>query len=335
MVQRTAAGAGDPAEPTLQPRMATSLGGLTLANPVMPASGCFGPELASITDVGQLGAVVTKTVFAERRAGNPAHRLDEASGVMLNSVGIPSPGVESFLARTLPRYLACGPPTIVSVGGLRPREYWDLTAALLEDERGAAIAALEVNVSCPNLESGHEVGVVPSETHRVVRGVVARAQGRPVLAKLTPNVHDIGEIARAAQDAGADAVTVGNTLVGMTVDRRGRGRPVLGNVRGGVSGPAIKPIMLRLAWEAARAVTVPVVGCGGISRGRDAFDYLASGCVAVQVGTATFARPDRMLGVRDELAAELGETGFSSVVDVVGSLEVGDLTTVSPEGVGS
>ncbi|WP_416955714.1 dihydroorotate dehydrogenase [Streptomyces sp. Agncl-13] len=297
-------------------RLEVTIGNLTLANPVMPASGCFGPELAPVTPLGGLGAVVTKTVFDSVRSGNPAHRLDEVRGGMLNSVGIPSPGMDVFRERTLPAYEKLGPPVIVSLGGLAVREYADAADALAD----TGAAAFEVNVSCPNLEhSGLEIGADPAQVEKVTALVRERARGRPVIVKLTPNVTSIAEIARAAEAGGADAVTVANTFVGMSIDRHSR-RPSLGNGVGGLSGPAIRPLVLRLVWQTARAVSVPVIACGGAGSVDHVAEYLIAGACAVQIGTATFTRPSTMTDIIADLRHMLDELGARTLSDLSGSL---------------
>src|SRR4051794_29257939 len=265
--------------------LSVELGPLRLRNPIMPASGCFGPELAPLLPLHRLGALITKTVFTAARSGNAAHRVtDSGSGGALNSVGIPSPGAKSFRGDVLPRYAAHGAPVIVSIGGLAVDDYFSIA----EELSGADFAAFEVNVSCPNLERGGiSIGADPEQAHRVTRGVVDRAEGRPVIVKLTPNVASLEEAALAAEEAGAAALTGANTFVGLAVDLRRR-RPVLGNGTGGLSGRAIKPLVVRLVWQAARAVGIPVIGCGGIATTADVAEFLIAGATAVQVGTATF-----------------------------------------------
>jgi len=293
------------------------LGPLRLANPVMPASGCFGPELASLIPLDRLGALVTKTIFSGRRSGNPAHRLTETASGMLNAVGIPSLGKEGFVADVLPGYQKPGVPLIISIGGLALSEYWSVTEEIADLD----YAALEVNVSCPNLEHGGlEIGADPGHVEKVIRGVVGRTN-RPVIAKLTPNVSRIEEIAQAAESAGAIALTVANTFVGMAVDLQRR-CPVLGNTTGGVSGPAIKPMALRLVWQASQAVDIPVIGCGGIATARDAAEFILAGATAVQIGTANFARPDAMIRIVDDLPLVLADLDVASVDELVGSLKV-------------
>ncbi len=301
------------------PDLRVRIGSLELANPVMPASGCFGPELGAIVDLNRLGAMVTKTVFAAPRSGNPAHRLGESYGGMLNSVGIPSDGAAGFVRRLLPEYREWRPPTIVSLGGLSEEEYF-VAAEQLAGVEG--IAAFEVNVSCPNLEAGgHELGAVPAAVERVIRGVVSRV-GVPVIAKLTPNVTSIADIARAAEAGGASAVTAINAVLGLAVDARTR-QAKIGTTTGGLTGPAIKPIALRCVWQAARAVQIPVIGVGGIATVDDVIEFLLAGATAVQVGTATFTHPDTMLRIIDGLSARLAAEGVASVAELTGALKVG------------
>lgn len=302
-----------------RPDLRVRIGSLELANPIMPASGCFGPELGAIVDLNRLGAMVTKTVFADPRSGNPAHRLGESYGGMLNSVGIPSDGASGFVRRLLPEYRAWKPPTIVSLGGLSEEEYF-LAADRLAGVAG--IAAFEVNVSCPNLEAGgHELGAVPSAVERVIRGVVDRTT-LPVIAKLTPNVTSIADIARAAEAGGAAAVTAINAVLGLAVDAKTR-QAKIGTTTGGLTGPAIKPIALRCVWQAARAVKIPVIGVGGIATVDDVIEFLLVGATAVQVGSATFTRPDTMVRLVDGLAARLAAEGVASVSELTGGLKVG------------
>ncbi len=303
----------DRPEPTVD--MSVALGSLRLRNPVMPASGCFGPQLADLLPTGELAAVVTKTLFADRRSGNPSHRLTECAEGMLNSVGIPSPGTDGFLRSVLADYRACDAPIVVSVGGLTVDEYW----AVVDELNCAEVAALEVNVSCPNLEHGGlEIGTEPRLVEQVVAGVISRTS-LPVWVKLTPNVTSIADIAMAAEQGGASAVTVCNSFPGLAVDV-GRRAPVLGNGVGGTSGPAIKPLALRLVWQAARAVGIPVVGCGGISTADDVAEFLIAGATAVQVGTATFTRPYAMAAIIRDLDRLCADLGASRVTDLIGTL---------------
>ncbi len=319
-------------ETPARPSLAVHVGELRLQNPVMPASGCFGPELGALIDLNRLGALVTKTVFYHPRSGNPAHRLGETYGGMLNSVGIPSRGIESFLADLLPRYTAWRAPTIVSIGGLTVHEYFELADRLVGVP---GIAALEVNISCPNLEAGGlEIGANPHTVEQVIRGVVDRSRV-PVIAKLTPNVTSIVEIARASEAAGATAVSAINAPVGMSIDVRTRTTDI-GGITGGLTGPAIKPIALRMVWQVARSVSIPVIGIGGIATAGDALEFLLAGATAVQVGSATFTRPDSMLRVLDGLYEQLQHEGVADVNDYIGTVRIApaahDLAT-TPEAI--
>lgn len=297
--------------------LSVRLGSLSLANPVMPASGCFGPELASLLPVDVLGAVVTKTVFAEPRPGNRTHRLTEGGYGMLNSVGIPSQGTADFRRSGLGGYERLGAPVVVSVGGLSTQEYWRAT----EELAGTKHVGLEVNVSCPNLEQGGETLDADLRTMtRVVSGVIARS-AKPVLVKLSPQLGSIGDAAKAAQDAGATAVTICNSFPGLAVDLHKRGSE-LGNGTGGLSGPSIKPLALRLVWQAAQAVDIPVVGCGGIRSARDVAEYLVAGATAVQIGTATFGRPHTMAQIVEELPALVEHLGAARLADLIGTLTI-------------
>jgi dihydroorotate dehydrogenase (NAD+) catalytic subunit len=292
------------------------IGSLELPTPIMPASGCFGPELGRLVDLDRLGALVTKTIFHEPRAGNPAHRLGETAAGMLNSVGIPSIGVERFLVETLPRFTRWSPPTIVSIGGLSVEDYWRLTERLVGVPD---IDALELNISCPNLEAGgHEIGADPRAVEAVVAGVRSRSS-LPLIVKLTPNVTSIVETAKAAERAGADALSAVNALLGMSADARHRIAP-LGTVTGGLTGPAIKPVAQRAVFQVVRVVGIPVIGVGGIATIADLIEYLLIGATAVQVGSATFTHPDTMLRLTDELEAWLRDRGYATLDEVRATL---------------
>jgi len=297
--------------------LGVDLGGVPLTNPVMPASGCFGPELADVIDVDGLGAMVTKTVFDRQRAGNPAHRLTETEHGMLNSVGIPSPGSAGFRDGLLREYQACGTRLIVSIGGLYTDEYFDIASALADE----SLDAFELNISCPNLEhDGLPIGASPERANEVITGV-KKIVDKPLFAKLTPTVASISEIALACQEAGADAVVVSNSYPGLAVDVASR-TTVLGNGTGGYTGPAVKPLALKLVHDAAEAVSIPVIGCGGISTAEDVLEFLIAGAGAVQVGTATFTRPTAMNDIISDLPAECERHGITALNEVIGSLEM-------------
>jgi dihydroorotate dehydrogenase (NAD+) catalytic subunit len=235
---------------------------------------------------------------------------------MLNTVGIPSRGIEDFLARVLPPYLRYASPTIVSIGGLSIREYWDLAARL---EGVSGVAALEINISCPNLEAGGlEIGANPDHVAEVVHGVMKRFHG-PVIAKLTPNVTRINDIALAAEEGGATAISAINTFVAMAIDVRAR-RTVTGTPTAGLSGPAIKPMALRMVWETARTVRVPVIGMGGISNAHDALEFILAGATAVAIGTANFARPSAMHDTIAGLSRYLDEERIGDLRKLIGAV---------------
>lgn len=274
---------------------AISIGSLELGSPVMPASGCFGPELGGLVPVGELGATVTKTVFATMRAGNAAPRVSELPSGMVNSVGIPSLGPEGYLRDLHPRYEALGIPTIISVGGHRVREFADVVERLQD-----AGDAYELNVSCPNLDaSGIEIGADPAAIGRAVT-LVRQVTERPVIVKLAPMVASIADCALAAEIAGADAVCVANSVPVLAVNPRTL-TPVLGNFIGGLTGPSIRPINLRLVWQCTQHLKIPVIGCGGVLTLNDALEYFAVGAAAIQVGTATLGVPASMIQIARDL----------------------------------
>jgi dihydroorotate dehydrogenase (NAD+) catalytic subunit len=262
--------------------------GLVLPNPVMVASGTFGygTEFKAF-DVQRLGAVVTKTTTLQPRRGNVPQRIAETPSGMLNSIGLQNIGVAALRRDLAPVYATWKVPVIASIMGFTVGEYAEVARRL---EGADGFAGLELNLSCPNTERGGiEFGQDPESAAAVLRGVI-RETTLPVIAKLTPNIADPTEIARVVVDNGADALCVGNTLMGMTMDRR-RQRPEIGNTFAGLSGPALKPVALRQVYQVAGAVNVPIIGCGGVSIAEDAIDYFLAGATAIQVGTATFANP--------------------------------------------
>lgn len=290
-------------------------GGLRLANPVMPASGTFAHELADIIKFDRLGAFVTKTITPEKRLGNPTPRVAEVSGGMLNSIGIPSKGADQFVSEVIPLYRDFDVPLVVSISANTPDEFADLCRKVTVP----GVAAVEVNISCPNIEDdGRAFAMRPHTTLQVMQKL-RMATDLPLWAKLTPNTGEIPEVAAAAEAGGADALVVANTILAMSVDIRTR-RPTLGKVMGGLSGPAVKPIILRMAYQCVRSVNIPVIGCGGIMTAEDALEYLFVGCRAVQVGTATFLHPSAMLGVIDGLESYCRDMDVERVEDLVGTL---------------
>ncbi len=300
-------------------QLAVSLGRLQLPNPILVASGTFGyaREMAGLVDISRLGGILPKTITAQPRAGNAPWRTVETTGGMLNSIGLDNDGIERFIEHHLPYLAGLGVPVIVSIAGGNYDEFVAM-ATRLQGQRG--VAAVELNISCPNVSHGVDFGADPAMCARVVRGVRA-ACDLPVLAKLTPNVTDIVAIAQAAAEGGADAVSLINTCLGMAVDWRKR-RPILGNVFGGLSGPAIKPIALAAVHRVARKVQIPIMGIGGIASIDDVMEFLVAGATAVQIGTANFYRPTATMQILDALPSAIASLGAGSVAEVVATLSV-------------
>lgn len=301
------------------PSLSVQLGPLRLKNPVMAASGPFGygDEWAGLAEWGELGALVLKTITLQPRAGNPPHhRCVETPAGMLNSIGLENVGVEAFLAEKLPFARSHNTHIIASIGGESVEEFSEL-ASRLEGTEG--ISALEVNISCPNVRAGGMAFGIDSETAAEIVKAVKRASSLPVFPKLTPNVTDIAAIAKACEQAGADAIALINTFSALAIDIRSR-RPLLGANFGGLSGPAIRPAALLRVYQAAQAVKVPVIGMGGIMRAEDALEFIIAGASAVQVGTALFIDPLAAHKVKDGIISFMQEEGISSISELIGSL---------------
>ena len=295
--------------------LAVRIGSLILANPVMPASGTFAEGLAQVVDLNRLGALVTKTITRELRDGNPLPRVAETRDGMLNAIGIPSKGVPYFLEHTLPEMARWTPPLVVSISAPTVEGFAELAAAMSVP----GVAAIEANISCPNIEEDGRAFAMRAASTAVVMRRLRVATRLPLWAKLTPNTGDIAEVAQAAEAEGADALVVANTILAMAIDLT-TFKPRLGNVMGGLSGPAIKPIVLRQVYQCARRVGVPVIGCGGISTADDAAEYMLAGATAVQVGTATFLHPTAMLSIIDGLDAFCTARNIKRVADLTGAL---------------
>jgi dihydroorotate dehydrogenase (NAD+) catalytic subunit len=295
------------------------LGPLVLKNPLLSASGCFGygEEVETLLDPGLYGGIVGKSISLLPRQGNPLPRIAETASGMLNSIGLQNPGIEAFIASYLPRMRRYDTVLVVNIVGDTLDEYVHM-AERLDAEPG--VDALELNISCPNCpQGGMEFGVSPQATERLVRAVRERFR-RPILAKLTPNVTDIVPVARAAEAGGADALSLINTFVGMAVDWRRR-RPRLGGITGGLSGPAIKPLALRLVWLASRACTIPVVGIGGIMDADDVLEFLVAGATAVQLGTVCFVAPRALPGILEDLERVAASEGLGNISELIGTLQ--------------
>ena len=298
--------------------LSVSLGRLNLKNPIMVASGTFGyaREMEGIVDVPRLGAVLPKTITAQPRIGNTPWRTVETSAGLLNAIGLDNDGVDAFLEHHLPYLRGLGTAVIVSVAGRTLEEF----ATLSERVGGQpGVAAIELNLSCPNVSGGVDFGTNAQSCHDVVSESRRRCEV-PILAKLTPNVTSIAEIARGAAEGGADAVCLINTVLGMSVDWRRR-KPMLGNVMGGLSGPAIKPIALRCVHQVASTVDIPIIGIGGIATIDDVMQFLVTGASAIQIGTANYYDPTVSTRILDELPAALAEGQWTAAQQCVGTLQ--------------
>ena len=300
-------------------KMSVDLGGLIMKNPVTTASGTFaaGHEYSDFLDVAALGAVTTKGVSLNGWAGNDAPRIAETPSGMLNSIGLQNPGVKVLMERDIPWLESQGASVIVNVSGHSLDEYAAVVEAL---EASKGIDAYELNISCPNVDcGGMTFGTDPIMAASVVGECRKRTQ-RPLIVKLTPNVTDITEIAKAVEAAGADAVSLINTLLGMAIDAD-RKKPILARVVGGLSGPAVKPVALRMVWQVHQAVSIPILGMGGISNGVDAVEFMLAGATAVAVGTANFSNPRATIDVISGIESYCEKHGVSDVNELIGALE--------------
>ncbi len=301
------------------PDMRVNLAGLSLKNPVMTASGTFGygEEFSHYVDLEKIGAYITKGMCMHPRPGNPTPRLIETPGGMLNAIGLQNVGMEGFITKKLPFIRTVKTPCIVNFFGESLEEYGEVAARL---DALPEVAGLEMNISCPNVKHGGIVfGTDPASAASVVK-VARAATKKPLIVKLSPNVTDIVAMAHACADAGADALSLINTLIGMAIDLEKR-RPVLANTTGGLSGPAVKPIALRMVWQVARAVKVPVIGIGGITNATDALEFMLAGASAIQVGTASFINPGAAQQIAEEMAAWMCAKGESDIKNLIGALK--------------
>ncbi|MBO7436876.1 MAG: dihydroorotate dehydrogenase [Bacteroidaceae bacterium] len=301
-------------------QLSTKIGSLELKNPVMTASGTFGygTEYADFMDISRLGAIIVKGTTLAPRQGNPYPRMAETPSGMLNAVGLQNKGVDYFVDHIYPEVQKIGTAIIVNVSGSCIDDYVQTASIIntLDD-----IPAIELNISCPNVkQGGMAFGVNPESAAQVV-SAVRKAYDKTLIVKLSPNVTDITEIARAVEGAGADSVSLINTMLGMAIDAEKR-RPILSTITGGMSGPAVKPVALRMVWQTAKAVKIPVIGLGGICSATDAIEFLLAGASAIQIGTANFIDPSISEKVVDGIADYLERHGFNSVQDIIGALQV-------------
>lgn len=303
--------------------LSVTIGRLKLKNPVIAASGTFGPEYGELVNIRSLGALVMKTVTLKARIGNIPPRIVETASGMLNSIGLENKGIDDFMDNKLPAAAKYNIPIIASIAGDDETEYKALARHLDTAKR---VLAIEVNLSCPNVKHGKRENLIAQDARATASVITAvrRNSRKTIIAKLSPNVTDIKQIAAAAQDAGADALSLVNTFTGLAVDIE-TGRPKLGNITGGLSGPAIKPIALKMVWEAYNKVKIPIIGMGGIMDHKDAIEFFLCGASAIQIGTANFIDPGACIEVIKGLEKYLKRNKIDSVNKLTGALAVGDI----------
>lgn len=306
-------------KPMVKPNLKVKIGSLELKNPVIVASGTFGSgeEYRSLVNLNKLGALVTKSITLKPREGNPPTRLVETPSGMLNSIGLQNDGIDAFIKDKMPFLNKVKTAVIVSVAAHSVDDYAEIAGRF---DRIKRADALEINISCPNVKGGLEFSKEPDSASAVVAAVRSKTS-KPIITKLSPNVKDIGEIAMAVQEAGSDAVSLVNTFTGMAIDIETR-MPVLGNIVGGLSGPAIKPIALRMVWEVAEKVKIPVIGIGGIMDYEDALEFLIAGASAVQIGTANFVNPKAAPEIIDGIEKYMRRGKMKNIKELIGCLKI-------------
>jgi len=303
-----------------KPNMRVNIGGIEISNPVMTASGTFGyaKEYEALVDLNRLGAIVVKGLSLEPSKGNPPQRIVETPCGMLNAIGLENVGLAAFIEEKVPFLRRLNTPVFVNIYGKSITEYAEL-AARLEDID--VVSGVEVNISCPNVKSGGiAFGAYPESAAEVVKAI-RKQTNRPLMVKLSPNVTDITEIAKAAEGEGSDSISLINTITGMAINIETR-RPKLANITGGLSGPAIKPVALRMVWQVVQTVKVPVIGIGGIMTAKDALEFLIAGATAVQVGTANFINSHATIDIIDGIEAFLMQRNITDIADVIGTIEI-------------
>ena len=295
--------------------LSVKVGAVALANPVLPASGTFSDEFAAVIDLNRLGALVAKTVSRNYRAGNPPPRVSEIPGGMINSIGLPTKGLQYFLDVQLPEYRQFEPPLVCSITAEKIEEF----AEMARDVSVPGVAAIEINISCPTRQpGGGNFALNEEHTYKVVK-LCRAATTKPLWAKLSPNAGDISAVAEAAEKAGADAITVSNTILGLKINTD-TFLSYIGNGYGGLSGPGIKPIIVRMVNECSRAVKIPIIGCGGIMCVEDVVEYLLAGATAVEIGFLSFRNPTGMIAIIDGLGEWCQKKGFKRVADLTGAM---------------
>lgn len=297
--------------------LAVNIGGLQMKNPVTTASGTFGfgPEYAPYIDLNRLGAIVVKGTTLEPRLGNPTPRIVETPAGILNAIGLQNPGVDDFINEALPYLKEYDVPVVVNISGNELEDYAEISRRL---DGVDGVAAIEVNISCPNVKKGGLLfGTCPTSAHDAIKAVRDNTK-LPVIAKLSPNVTDIVEIAKAAADAGANGLALINTLLGMAIDIH-KQKPILGNIMGGLSGPAVKPVAVRMIWQVSQAVNLPIIGMGGVTTADDAIELMLAGASAVAVGTANFVNPRATMDILEGIEKYCVEKGIEDINDLVGA----------------
>lgn len=305
---------------TVKPNLKVKIGGIELQNPVMTASGTFGyaKEFEELVDLNRLGGIVVKGLSLKPSPGNPPPRIIETPCGMLNAIGLENVGIDAFVEQKLPFLQTLNPPIFVNIYGEQEEEYAQLAARINTID---SISGVEVNISCPNVKAGGiAFGVDPQAVFSVVQAVREKTS-KLILVKLSPNVTDITEIARRAEEAGADALSLINTITGMAIDTETRS-PILANITGGLSGPAIKPVALRMVWQVAQVTRIPIIGIGGIMKTEDALEFFIAGATAIQVGTANFINPHATIDIIDGLEKYMRERGIGKITELIGTLEV-------------
>lgn len=300
----------------IKPNMSVDIAGIKMSNPITTGSGTFGfgPEYAPYIDLNKIGAITVKGTTLEPRAGNPPPRLVETPAGILNAIGLENPGVDAFINETIPFLKNYQVPVIVNIAGNTEDDYKEIASRL---DGVAGVAGLEVNISCPNVKKGGlAFGTDPCTAGAVIHGVKSNTS-LPVIAKLSPNVTDIVAMAKAVRDAGADALSLINTLLGMAIDIYDK-KPVLANTMGGLSGPAVKPVAVRMIWQVSQAVQLPIIGMGGVTTWEDAIELMLAGANAIAVGTANFINPRATMDIAEGIEKYLVDNGYSDVNDIVG-----------------
>ncbi|MEI3607931.1 dihydroorotate dehydrogenase [Pseudogracilibacillus sp. SE30717A] len=301
-----------------KPSLSVQIGKLNLTNPIMPASGAFGAEMEGLFDFDKLGAVVPKSITKYPRGGNTTPRVCEVNGGMINSIGIQSKGLDYYLEHIIPAYKDYETPLIASISADSIDEYAEMSE-IIGNETG--VSGIELNISCPNLKGdGKAFGMDAAISHELVKKV-KNVTDKTIIAKLTPNVTSIQEIARACEEAGADGLNVANTLLAMAIDVHTR-QPKIGNVLGGISGPAIKPIIVRMIYQVKQVCSIPIIGCGGVMNAEDAIEMIIAGATAVQVGTASFIKPMAMIEIINGVEAYLKEYEIEDINELIGDIHI-------------